>query len=145
MLCWAEDFEASKVLLIPGLFAAVFIPVLNCSANYLISKLPAHKGTLIDKHKSTRDTKTKNVVNKRMDKILKFDYDKRVIEMLMMMKLIHCLFDTDGSLLLLWSQKFYFWINYELMVEQRWSGLEKNSWFYNGKSKCVVVTRVGLW
>jgi hypothetical protein len=35
--------------------------------------------TIIDENKITRDSKTKNIVNKYQEKFFSFDYDKRVI------------------------------------------------------------------
>ena len=36
--------------------------------------------TIVDENKITRDSKTKNIVNKYQEKIFSFDYDKRVIK-----------------------------------------------------------------
>jgi hypothetical protein len=35
--------------------------------------------TIIEENKITRDSKTKNIVNKYQEKFFSFDYDKRVI------------------------------------------------------------------
>ena len=35
--------------------------------------------TIIEENKITRDSKSKNIVNKYQEKIFSFDYDKRVI------------------------------------------------------------------
>jgi hypothetical protein len=35
--------------------------------------------TIIDENKITRESKTKNIVNKYQEKFFSFDYDKRVI------------------------------------------------------------------